>query len=238
MKQDYPKPHREAELIVFDFDHTLYEGDSGSDFFYWLLQRNLWRKVLALWVTPLIAPCVAYLPTRRRALNVYIWIATAGLVNKDNIDHFIQTYVQQHEAQIRQRLLAQALAVFERHRRNGEQVIVATGAPEQLARAILALVGQTGFPVLGSELVSACGAMRLSRHCHHEEKMRILREHGYADIAVAYSDSHADLPLLKAARKPVVVNPKPAREALFRRVLPEGTPLLNWGCQKRGGARV
>ena len=59
----------------------------------------------------------------------------------------------------------------------------------------------------------------------------------YDQVAVAYSDSAADLPLLKAARKPVVVNPKPSRVAMFRRVLPEGTPILNWGCESRGGDR-
>jgi phosphatidylglycerophosphatase C len=69
-------------------------------------------------------------------------------------------------------------------------------------------------------------------------KMTMLREAGYGDIAVAYSDSSADLPLLRAARAPVVVNPKPGRIALFRRVLPPGTPILNWGCRKRGGAPV
>ena len=66
---------------------------------------------------------------------------------------------------------------------------------------------------------------------------RMLRERGYGDVAVAYSDSCADLPLLKAAHKPVVVNPKKAREAFFRRVLPRDTPILNWGCQDRGGER-
>jgi phosphatidylglycerophosphatase C len=41
--------------------------------------------------------------------------------------------------------------------------------------------------------------------------------------------------LLQAARAPVVVNPKRGREAMFRRVLPPGTPILNWGCVDRGG---
>jgi len=235
MNQDYSQPAKDAALVVFDFDHTLYDGDSGSDFFYWLLQRHVWRKTLALFFTPLLAPLVAFLPTRRRAINGYIGIATLGLATPDALDDLIQQYVQQHKTLIAQRLLPQALAVFEHHRRKGDQVVLATGAPAQLADAMLALVGQRGFPILGSVLVPGKRAMRLLRHCHHEEKMRMLRERGYADIAVAYSDSHADLPLLKAARKPVVVNPKSSREAWFRRVLPEGTALLNWGCKKRGG---
>jgi len=67
----------------------------------------------------------------------------------------------------------------------------------------------------------------------------MLREAGFNDeVATAYSDSSADLPLLLAARKPVVVNPKPQRVDMFRRVLPAGTPILNWGCRKRGGDAV
>ena len=67
----------------------------------------------------------------------------------------------------------------------------------------------------------------------------MLREAGYdAPIAIAYSDSSADLPLLRAASRPVVVNPKADRVDLFRRVLPPGTPILNWGCPGRAGQRV
>ena len=63
----------------------------------------------------------------------------------------------------------------------------------------------------------------------------MLRERGYGEIAVAYSDSSADLPLLQAAKAPVVVNPKTAAVDTFRRVLPAGTPILNWGCPGRAG---
>lgn len=63
----------------------------------------------------------------------------------------------------------------------------------------------------------------------------MLRERGYGEIAIAYTDSSADLPLLKAARAPVVVNPKHGNVPLFERTLPAGTPILNWGCAGRGG---
>ena len=92
--------------------------------------------------------------------------------------------------------------------------------------------------MIGTAVGPRLGAVVATRHCHSEEKMRMLRERGYGDIAVAYSDSSADLPLLKAAHAPVVVNPKPSRVAMFRRVLPPGTPILNWGCKERGGTPV
>jgi len=70
-------------------------------------------------------------------------------------------------------------------------------------------------------------------------KMVMLRQAGFtAPVAMAYTDSSADLPLLQAATRPVVVNPKPSRVAMFRRLLPAGTPILNWGCPGRAGDPV
>ena len=139
---------------------------------------------------------------------------------------------------IRQRLLPVALEVLHRHRKAGDRVLVATGAPPELARAILDFVAHEDLPVIGSLMTPFLGGLVTDVHCHARNKMRMIWDAGYDRIAVAYSDSSADLPLLKAAEKPVVVNPKPERIALFRRVLPAGTPILNWGCADRGGDPV
>ncbi|MCC4595710.1 haloacid dehalogenase-like hydrolase [Xanthomonas campestris pv. phormiicola] len=231
----YPAPRADAPLVVFDFDHTLYDGDSGSHLFAWLIRRNPVRLAAALLATPLLGPLVAMLPTRRAGISGYVWIASFGLHRAREFNRVIDQYVLQHEAQIRQRLLPQALAVFARHRAAGDRVVVATGAPPELARAILGFVAHQDVPVVGSLIGPRLGAVTATRHCHNEEKMRMLRELGYGEIATAYSDSTADLPLLHAAAVPVVVNPKAAAVARFRRELPSGTPILNWGCRDRAG---
>ena len=235
MTELYPVPRDDAPLVVFDFDHTLYDGDSGSHLFAWLIKRNPLRMLAALLATPVLGPLVALLPTRRHGVSGYVWIATFGLHGARQFDTVIDQYVRAHEADIRTRLLPRALEVFAAHRRAGDRVVVATGAPPELARAILAFVAHQDVPVIGSEVGPRFGAMGATRHCHNEEKMRMLRERGYGDIAIAYSDSTADLPLLAAAKAPVVVNPKRSRVAFFRRVLPAGTAILNWGCRDRGG---
>lgn len=238
MTETYPTPRDDAPLIVFDFDHTLYDGDSGSHLFAWLIRSNPLRLLAALLATPILGPLVAMLPTRRRGISGYVWIATFGLHRAREFNTVIDRYVLRHEEEIRRRLLPHALEVFARHRAAGDRVVVATGAPPELARAILAFVAHHGVPVIGSQVGPRLGAVTATRHCHNEEKMRMLRERGYGDIDVAYSDSSADLPLLKAARAPVVVNPKRSRVAMFRQVLPAGTPILNWGCRDRGGDPV
>lgn len=235
MSESYPVPGNDAQLVVFDFDHTLYDGDSGSHLFAWLIKRNPLRMLAAVLATPLLGPLVAMLPTRRYGISGYVWVATFGLHGAREFNTIIDQYVRVHEAEIRTRLLPQALDVFAEHRRAGDKVVVATGAPPELARAILAFVAHQDVTVIGSEVGPRLGAMGATRHCHNEEKMRMLRERGYGDIAVAYSDSTADLPLLKAAKAPVVVNPKHSRVEFFGKVLPAGTPILNWGCKERGG---
>ncbi|CBA14828.1 haloacid dehalogenase-like hydrolase [Xanthomonas albilineans] len=238
MSAPYPVPHADAPVVVFDFDHTLYDGDSGSHLFAWLIRRSPLRLIAALLATLLLGPLVAMLPTRRTGISGYVWIASFGLRRVREFNVIIDQYVLRHQVQIRQRLLPQALEVFARHRAAGDRVVVATGAPPELARAILGFVAHQDVPVIGSLIAPRLGAVVATRHCHNQEKLRMLRELGYGAIAKAYSDSIADLPLLQAAVAPVVVNPKTSAVAVFRRTLPSGTPILNWGCRDRAGDAV
>ena len=231
------QPRPDAPLVVFDFDHTLYDGDSGSHLFAWLIRRSAWRTALALLVAPLAAPLVAFLPTRRHGISVFVWIGSVGL-DVAAFNAMIDRYVGQHRDAIRARLLPVALAVLQRHRDAGDRVLVATGAPPELARAILGFVAHDDVPVIGTRIAARLGGIGPELHCHSEMKMRMIRDAGYGEIAIAYSDSSADLPLLRAARHPVVVNPKRGRVAWFRRELPPGTPILNWGCAGRAGEAV
>ncbi|MGH8086434.1 MAG: haloacid dehalogenase-like hydrolase [Lysobacter sp.] len=232
----YPGSREGAPLVVFDFDHTLYDGDSGGHLFAWLIRRVWWRSLLALLIAPLFGPMVALLPTRRVGISGFVWAGTIGFHRRRDLDTLIDRYVARHADELKPRLLPVALEVLHRHRQAGDQVVIATGAPPELARAILAFVAHEDVPVVGTEVGPRFGAVVATRHCHNEMKMTMLRDAGFtAPVAVAYSDSSADLPLLKAAEKPVVVNPKATRVEMFREILPPGTPILNWGCVDRAG---
>jgi phosphatidylglycerophosphatase C len=224
-----------AKLVVFDFDHTLYDGDSGQHLVTWLITRHWARKLAAILLAPLLLPMVAWLPTRRRGISGFLWIGSIGVHGRRDLDALVDRYVQANKDGIRARLLPVALEALHRHRMQGDRVVIATGAPPELARAILDFVAHEDLPVIGSLFHPFLGGLITAEHCHAQNKMRMLWDAGYDQIAVAYSDSSADLPLLQAAKHPVVVNPKPRRVAMFRRVLPPDTPILNWGCPGRAG---
>jgi len=235
----YPAARDNAPLVVFDFDHTLYDGDSGGHLFRWMIVRSWWRVLLAVLIAPVFGPMVALLPTRRVGISGFVWAGSVGLHRRRDLDVLIDRYVLAHTAQIRQRLLPTALDVLHRHREAGDCVVIATGAPPELARAILEFVAHEDLPVVGTKVGPRFGGVVAVRHCHAEMKMSMLRDAGFdAPVTIAYSDSSADLPLLQSAKQPVVVNPKPDHVGMFRRVLPAGTPILNWGCASRAGDEV
>jgi len=232
---DHARP--DAPLVVFDFDHTLYDGDSGGHLFKWLVLRSWWRILLALLIAPVFGPMIAFLPTRRVGISGFVWAGTVGLRGPRDLDDHIDRYVALHDGDVRARLLPLALEVLARHRASGDRVVVATGAPPELARAILAFVAHEDVPVVGTAVGPRFGGIVAVRHCHFQMKMTMLREAGFTGPVVrAYSDSSADLPLLLEAARPVVVNPKAESVERFRKLLPAGTPILNWGCRDRAGA--
>ena len=231
--------HSGPPLVVFDFDHTLSDGDAGAHLFLWLIRRAWWRRLLALVIAPIALPMVAWLPTRRQGISAFVWAGTVGLHRRRDLDALIDRYVAANTDVLKQRLLPIAIDVLHQHRVAGDRVLIATGAPPELARAILSFVAHEDVPVIGTQVGPKFGGVGAIRHCHSQMKVRMIREAGYAEpIAIAYSDSTADMPLLLAAQRPVVVNPKPGAVAVFRRVLGADTPILNWGCEGRAGEPV
>ena len=80
-------------LVVFDFDDTLFRGDSGTGLMLWLLRRNSLRWLAALVVSPLIAPIFLWPSQRRFPISVWLWIATVGLRPRNDLEAFIADYV-------------------------------------------------------------------------------------------------------------------------------------------------
>src|SRR5690606_28246588 len=154
----HPAPRDDAPLGVLDFARTLHDGDPGGRLFRGLVGRAWWRVLLALRLAPVAGPMVAWLPTRRAGISMFVWVGTLGGRGRAALDALIDRYVALHVDAIRARLLPVALDVFHAHRERGDLVVDATGAPPELARATLALVAHADVPVGGPQLgPRACG---------------------------------------------------------------------------------
>lgn len=138
-----------------------------------------------------------------------------------------------------QKIFSESIVLIEAHRRAGHHVVMVTSASRYQAEPIARELGID--EICCTQLVVKegrfTGAVQTPM-CFAEGKVlaarSMLRKYGgRMDDAWFYSDSCADLPLLKAVGHPVAVNPS---DRLARRARLEGWPILNF--RSRGSADV
>jgi phosphatidylglycerophosphatase C len=107
--------------------------------------------------------------------------------------------------------------------------VIATGCLELLARALLERAGLGSVPLVASTLRPFLGGMVREAHCFGPNKIPMLAERGYAPPwAVAYTDHHADLPVLRQSAERFVVSPKPECLKRIEQALGGKATVLAW----------
>lgn len=194
---------QQRATVVFDFDGTLVRGDCGRSFLAWLLRRNPLRWLAALLASPLLMPGLAMPGLRRWAVSSYLWLATVGM-RGGRLERLLERFVAQHRLQP----IQQAIAALHEEVSRGHQVVVATGAFQPLAEALLRqLELRQHVAVVGSEAQRWAGGLVVRVQCNRVHKVRQLHAQGFPGPYLrAYSDTWSDYPLLDSAESPVLVN--------------------------------
>lgn len=205
------------ELVLFDLDHTLLDGDSNNLWVAYLLRHGLAPADTAGRQAQFMH-CYAQQTLDIRAyLGFHLGLLTARPLAawQTEIDAFTR-------AELLPRVSAAARAAVERHRRAGDAMLIVTATHALLAGGIaraLALPLIAPRPVLrdGRPNGEIDGIISFGA-----DKCRCV-EDWLAELTGAplrglprrfYSDSMNDLPLLEAVAHPVVVNAEPALAAL------------------------
>ncbi len=209
-----------SEPVLFDFDGTLVRGDSAAGYLKRLFDDSLPRRLLALAGLPLLAPAFAWWRTARAMTSAYLWLATVGR-DAEWLEVAREAYVADIAERSDEVLIAAAMTCLRRHLEAGEEVVIVTGADQPLAERLWrALDGPAVSALIGSRLRPACGGLVAERHCFGPRKLDALAEAGIRPpFAVVYTDSARDLPLLRHARRPVLVEPSRSTLARVRRSL-------------------
>jgi HAD superfamily hydrolase (TIGR01490 family) len=206
-------------LALFDIDGTLVTGPST--------ERRLFRALLAAGhLGPRqLAAFAAFVPRQLPAFGRHVLRKNkaylAGLVPAE-LAAFADQWVP---GALAGAWFAPAVARLRGHLAAGDEVVLLSGTPDFVARAIARELGAPAW--LGSWLAVQAGrftAAPPARHPFGAAKLELARELcrarglALADVA-AYGDSVHDLPLLAAVGKPVAVRPDGAlaRAARHRR---------------------
>lgn len=217
-----------ARVAVFDLDGTITRRDTFLRFLIYALLRSPSRWARA----PLLAWAVGVFILRRRDnhwLKAFFLRHIVGGQSSARSEQLAAAHVQ---SILRDEVLHRALEVVARHREAGARLVLASASPDLYTRPLGRALGFDA--VMCTEIErdgDGCPTGRLDGgNCYGEEKRRrveaLLREQGVGwDGVTAYSDHHADLPLLRAAGTSFAVNPSPR---LMREAAVFGWPVLNW----------
>jgi len=177
-----------AQMDLFDFDGTLFAGETGTEFMRWLLSRDpAYRRFF-------IFPLLGYL-----LYGLFPWHLEWGKrvffypLSKLNYRPLIPLFWQEMDAKGR---LADWFAPAE----NDRPCLVITASPRELVEP--ALVGRRACPLIATELNLETGRMEGHNNRHREKLRRFLAAYPAATVRRMYTDSpSADAPLCEVAQE-------------------------------------
>lgn len=195
---------RPTDIALFDLDGTLIAWDCQLLFRHFIVRREPWRVVL---LKPFLglAPFAKLLGTEamKRIFLSYLWGMDREVL-KECCAEFADALMPAIYPELR--------AMLDEHRARGHLTVLTSASPEFYVREI----GQRlGFDLsLGTEVELGALFPDLENHkgqAKVERLRRLLPAHWFDDAgslrAHGYTDSTADLPLLRICDRATVVNP-------------------------------
>lgn len=217
-------------LVLFDFDKTIINKDTGFYFIRFALKRNVLRFLLALILSPFILLLILSNKTRFTGNSIYLWISTVGL-SPCKIDklrnRFIHCYLNSPEVFI----YKDALIKINSHADKDHQILIISGASHWMVEQIIALRKFPNVNILGSSEQRFLGGMKSDFHCFGQNKVKALNKflniNSYTKV-IGYSDSSSDIPILSICQDRYIINPTKRSLIRFEKVFKANMSVLNW----------
>ncbi|MCD8317308.1 MAG: haloacid dehalogenase-like hydrolase, partial [Eggerthellaceae bacterium] len=180
-----------AVLNVYDFDGTIYSGDSSIDFYIFSVKRNHFAlKALPRQVKAFIEHGLGRISKTEMKEEFYSYFPYVNDMEKNVLDFWSEHGL----SRIKDYYLLQ----------QREDDLIASASPEFLLRPVCEALGINRL--IASEVDPLTGRYH-GLNCRDTEKLRRIHEEYPGEvIECAYSDSHADDPLAAEAKKAYFVS--------------------------------
>jgi HAD phosphoserine phosphatase-like hydrolase, family IB len=175
-----------VKINVYDFDDTIYNGDSSFHFFLYAIKKF---KVSILNLLKIFFNALLYL-LKLKTTKEFKEVVFSFLTNIDDIDSFVDTFWEKHKKNIKKEFLEII--------KNNKNNYIISASPEFLLKNIA--------KELKCELIATPmnkkTALIEGANCNKEEKVKrlnnLLKDY---QIIEFYSDSNNDLPLARLAKR-------------------------------------
>ncbi len=210
--------------VLFDFDGVIFRGDAFSVFVRERYAGTFFRRLLLLPALPwmlLTWPISWRIPVR-----TLVHVALLGFSDK----RYAATARAFGANLVRRpnQFHRDALQALRRHQAEGDRVVVVTGCELHVVTSILTELGLPDVEVLASEFRPGLLGMRVKLHNIGRRKVQKLHAAGIKEWHLAYSDSFADIPMLKPAAEAVLVNGTPKLCKKIERALGRTVSRVDW----------
>lgn len=213
-------------VVFFDLDDSLINKDANSLWIKWRFKHERWALVEASQALASLYRAYKKGRVTHRRLSNYYRTRTRGMTLAQ-----YQTQVQRFfQERGRLHIYPQAASLLFAYQRRGTQLVMITGSDDVVAKVYGDALGIDH--VISNRLKVEQDRITGLEHpmCYGDGKVELARDYlqqqglSFRDAAF-YTDSHSDLPLLKAVAQPVVLNPNtPLRQTAQQ----QGWPCLDW----------
>ena len=179
-------------MNVYDFDNTIYRGESGVDLFWYFLNKDP-KLIAALpWAISCIAKYKATKMTLQDALDNYAGVIESYAAKLDNIEENVQKFWDKNSCKIKSFYLKQ---------RKDDDIII-SACVDVVLEEICKRLNIKNY--VGSE--TDLENMKLVNFCYRENKVKAFKEkYPDAEIDNFYTDSLNDQPLIDLAKNAYLV---------------------------------
>lgn len=176
------------ELNVFDFDDTIYDGDSSIDFYLFCLKNNI---LLIRYLPIQLYGMIAY-KLRIKSKEYFKEKYFSFLKGIQDIDTVVEKFWNCNNKRIRLYLL-----------KNKQNIVIISASPDFLLEPIGRQIGAN--KVIATRVNRTTGEF-ISKNCYGKEKVnRLNREYKNYIISEFYSDSSTDKYLAQVAKRSFLV---------------------------------
>lgn len=176
-------------MNVYDFDKTIYDGDSTADFYIFSLKRH--KKILLLMPSLITA-----------FFKFYVFKIGTKTQFKEKMYKFLKYCDIDKDISDFWNININKIKPFYKSQQKQDDVIISASPEFLLAPACKNL----GINYLMASVVDKSTGKYSGINCHGEEKVRRYREKfSNTEIDEFYSDSYSDTPLAKVADKAYIV---------------------------------
>jgi len=176
-------------MNVYDFDHTIYDGDSSVDFYFFVLSSKPYLIFL--------------LPLQIWGMTLYLF----GIYSKEDMKEYFFTFIRYIPVK------KTVLSFWDKNnkkikswyiRQKQDTDVIISASPEFLLKPLVC--DYLGVTLIASRLDESTGKY-IGTNCFGEEKVvRLFAIYPAAIVDNFYSDSHVDTPLALIAKNAFLVH--------------------------------